>query len=53
MLQPLYQKIDEIIKSISEKEGFDVIYDLGQMGHLFYYKSENDLTQKVKAALGL
>lgn len=46
LTKPLYDKIDSIIKKISEEEGYDMVFDVVQ-GVIVYAKDEYDITDRV------
>jgi len=50
IFQPIYDKINGVIASVAEAEGYDYVIDLSQ-GVLLYYDETHDLTAKVKAKL--
>ncbi|NIT55300.1 MAG: OmpH family outer membrane protein, partial [Aliifodinibius sp.] len=43
---PLYDKIDSVIKQISEEEDYDMVFDVVQ-GVILYAKPEYDITDRV------
>lgn len=46
LTKPLYDKIDAIIKKISDEEGYDLVFDVVQ-GVIVFAKDEYDITDRV------
>ncbi|MBN2201980.1 OmpH family outer membrane protein [bacterium] len=50
LLQPVFDKINEVINKVGEEGGYDFIFDT-QAGNLLYAKSSHDLTADILARL--
>lgn len=46
LTKPLYDKIDAVIKRISDEEGYDIVFDVVQ-GVIVFAKDEYDITSRV------
>jgi len=51
LLQPVYDKINEVIKKIGDDEKFDFIFDTANGGILYASEAQVDLTDQVLAEL--
>ncbi len=46
VMEPVMKKVNDVIKSVSEKEEFDVVFD-ANVGALLYAKPEYDITDNI------
>jgi len=51
LIQPIYDKINAVIKKIGDAEKFDLIFDTASAGILYASESQTDLTDRVLAEL--
>ena len=47
--EPIYEKIREVVKSVAEEEGYDLILDVS--GAVIYSSPDMDMDDKISAAL--
>ena len=53
LLQPILNKVDEVIKTMGDEGNYTMIFDTSGSGSLLYAPDGDDLTQKVLAKLGV
>ncbi len=53
LLSPILEKADKAIKAVAKEKGYDFIFDVAAGGALVFQKEEYDVTNLVKAKLGI
>lgn len=51
--EPIIEKVNKAIKEVAKEKNYDYIFDVAGGGTLVYQKEEHDITNLVKAKLGL
>jgi outer membrane protein len=51
--QPILDKADKAIKAVAKEKNYDYIFDAAANGAMVFYKEEYDITNVVKAKLGI
>lgn len=53
LYQPIQDKADKALKAVAKEKGYDFIFDIAAGGSLVFQKEEFDVTNLVKAKLGI
>lgn len=53
VFQPILEKADKAIKAVAKEKNYDFVFDAASGGAMLYGKEEYDITNLVKAKLGI